>query len=69
MPHDINGRELKAGDIVTVRFRVKSVQANDEFCNCNLETLEPMFPGNHTTQLTVNTKQSEWAETPEAVPA
>jgi len=59
MPHDKNGNQLKPGDQVIVRATVSDVHAGEEYCNVNLETDEPMFPGDHKTPITLNTKQVE----------
>ena len=60
MPHDRNGLVVAPGDIVTMKFRVKNVHANEDFCNCDLESIE-MMPGNRqpTTLSAVNTRQVE----------
>lgn len=57
MPHDLNGDELHVGDLVTVRCRVKSIVLTEDYCNVSLETVERMFPGEHTSALTLNAKQ------------
>jgi len=57
MPHDAAGNLIQKGDLVKVTFVVKDVYASDEYCNCSLETVAPMYPGEHKTALTVNTKQ------------
>ena len=66
MPHDKNGQLLEVGDLVTVRARVSSVQAGDEYCNVSLETVEPMHPTANTSALTLNTRQVEKVATPAA---
>lgn len=59
MPHDKNGVILAVGDRVTVEFTVTSVSTGDEYCNVNLESVEPMYPGPHKTTLgAVNTRQT-----------
>jgi hypothetical protein len=57
MPHDVNGNELEVGDAVWVRCRVTAIQTGDEYCNCTLETVEPMYPGTHHTVLSLNARQ------------
>jgi hypothetical protein len=57
MPHDMNGNLLKPGDRVSMWFDVKVVQTGDEYCNLTLESVEPMYPGNSKTGLSVNAKQ------------
>jgi hypothetical protein len=62
MPHDKNGKLLKAGDEVIVRCEVKTIHAGEEFCNLQVETIEPMFPMNNRIGITLNTKQVELVE-------
>ncbi len=69
MPHDVNGRVIKKGDRVNVRCVVKEVQAGEEYCNCLLETVHPMYPAEHKTSLVVNTRQAELAPEPPYEPA
>ncbi len=59
MPHDKNGQELKVGDTVNIEATVTDVQLGEEFCNVNLETVEPMFPGEHKTLIVLNARQTE----------
>jgi len=64
MPHDKNGKLVENGARVRVDFIVTNVYQTegDGYCNASLETVEPMFPGQHKTSLTVNTKQVEVVE-------
>lgn len=57
MPHDKNGNEIQAGDLVNVPCVIKSVCVG-EFCTTDLETVEVM-PGNgqKTTISAINAKQ------------
>lgn len=57
MPHDMNGTELKVGDIVNVPCRVKEIHLTEEYCNVGLETREPMYPGDQKNHLSLNAKQ------------
>jgi hypothetical protein len=57
MPHCKNGHELKVGDVVMIPAKVVSVEKNPDYCNCQVETLEPMHPGKHKSTFTINTKQ------------
>jgi hypothetical protein len=57
MPHDINGNLISVGDIVQVECRVTAVQPGTDYCNLNLETVEPMFPGDYKSSFTLNGKQ------------
>ena len=59
MPHDKNGNALAVGDIVLIRAKVTTVSAGEEYCNLNLETVEPMFPGVAFSALSLNAKQVE----------
>jgi uncharacterized Zn ribbon protein len=57
MPHDINGQLLAEGDFVVIVAKVKQVHATAEYCNLSLETVEAMYPGEHKSALTLNSKQ------------
>jgi hypothetical protein len=59
MPHDKHGQVLTVGDRVTVLATVKSVTTTEEYCNVGLETVEPMYPGETRSSLTLNAKQVE----------
>ena len=63
MPHTMQGAELQVGDEVIMRFVVKNVMTNEEYCNVTLESVEKLYPGNYPTTLgAVNTKQTEKIE-------
>lgn len=65
--HDKNGKPLKEGDLVSVLFKIRSVSADQDYCNITIDTVEVM-PGDGTTScLTLNAKQVELVE-PEAPP-
>lgn len=64
MPHDRNGAVVRKGDQVLVFCTVKEVQAGDEYCNVQLETVEPMYPGEYKTGITLNAKQVVRVEPP-----
>jgi hypothetical protein len=38
------------------------VSTGEEYCNVNLETVEPMFPGEYKSAITLNAKQVELVE-------
>lgn len=57
MPHSQEGLELQPGDLVSVLFEVKAVHAGIEFCNVDLDTVEPMPPYTTPTRVVLNTKQ------------
>lgn len=59
MPHDKQGAEVHVGDVVTVRCRVKEIHLTEQYCNVQLETVEPMYPGEGRSMLTLNAKQTE----------
>ena len=60
MPHDMNGRVLKVGDIVNIPCKVKSIQLGEDYCNVELETLYKMPPENkYTSTFNLNPKQVE----------
>lgn len=62
MPHDIHGKLLSVGDTVKVLCRVKEIHNTEEYCNVNLETLQPMYPGEHRSGIVLNAKQVEKVE-------
>ena len=39
MPHDANGKSLKEGDVVSLRFLVKQVQPSETACNVTLQAI------------------------------
>lgn len=57
MPHDKHGHALAVGDIVLIPCTVKSVQSSTDYCNVELETTEPNFPGTSKGTLNMNSKQ------------
>jgi hypothetical protein len=57
MPHDRKGNLLSVGDHVIIEAGVTQVQAGEEYCNVTLQTIEPMYPGNSKSTLTLNAKQ------------
>jgi hypothetical protein len=59
MPHDRKGNVLNVGDEVMVPAKITSVQAGLEYCNLTVETIEPMYPGESKSTITLNTKQVE----------
>lgn len=73
MPHDMTGRELKAGDVVTLECVVVAVNPHPEYCNVELRTALPLYPGkNHTSIHAVNTRMTRFVregEPPADAPA
>ena len=60
MLHDRNGEVLLLGDVVFIPCIVIKVEETaPEFYNVTLETIEPMFPGEHKTPIILNAKQIE----------
>lgn len=57
MPHDRNGQPLRVGDEVLVFCKVEQIHVGEEYCNVQLKTIEPMYPGEHSTVITLNGKQ------------
>lgn len=55
MPHDANGRELKAGDLVDLRCRVVAVFPQERACNVQLEPVERP-EGEMVSVYTMNTR-------------
>lgn len=71
MPHDINGKLVEVGQEVVMRFKVTAVQAGEEYCNVNLESVEKLYPATTygTTLSAVNTKQIEIVKEAEKIAA
>lgn len=61
MPHDKNGEELKVGDVVHLKCTITHLSENAEYCNCTIQSVEPVHPSNHQTGtiVSLNTKQVE----------
>lgn len=57
MPHDRKGNLLSVGDHVVIEATVTQVQPGEEYCNVQLETIEPMYPGDSKSTITLNAKQ------------
>jgi len=57
MPHDRDGKTVNVRDEVLVPCRVTAIHDTDDYCNLNLETLHPMYPGTWPSQLTLNVRQ------------
>lgn len=62
MPHDRKGQKLEVGDRVMIEAVVTAVWEGEEYCNVTLETIEPMYPGENKTGITLNARQVEKAE-------
>lgn len=59
MPHDCNGKKIEPGDIVSVKFKVLQVFANEDACNVELESISTMpCSGSPTRVSAINTKQT-----------
>jgi hypothetical protein len=48
---------VEAGAIVMVPARVTEVYTGTEYCNVQVETLYPMYPGDRHDKITLNTRQ------------
>ncbi len=57
MPHDRKGNRLSVGDHVIIEATVTAVHQTDEYCNLSLETIEPMFPSDNKSAISLNAKQ------------
>lgn len=55
--HLKDGSEAKVGDVVVIFATITSVSPGVDYCNCQVETLEKMYPGENKTGVTLNTKQ------------
>lgn len=65
MPHDRHGNYLKPGDVVIIRAKVKYITPQNEYCNCCVETVEPMPPYPTGSNITnINTNQLELVKEP-----
>ena len=58
MPHDLNGQELKVGDLVYVPARIKAIELTEHYCNVTLETSERMPPHDTVSTLVLNSRQT-----------
>ena len=57
MPHIKTGEMLHVGDKVIVEFVVKDIYQTDDYCNANLQFVEPFYPElNRFDHITVNAK-------------
>ena len=57
MPHDIDGKEFKVGDIVLVECKITEIHMTEEYCNVNLETTQPMYPTQDRNHIVLNGRQ------------
>lgn len=62
MPHDKRNNLIVVGDILYIPVEVIRLQTGDEFCNAEVKTVEKMYPGEHYSNLVINTKQTVKAE-------
>lgn len=60
--HDKNGKLLAVGDRVKVDCVISNTSSTDDYCNITLLTVEPMYPGNDKSCITLNAKQVEKVE-------
>lgn len=60
MPHDMNGKELRVGDVVTIHAVIREIHTTEQFCNLSLETsLAADQIGGHKSPITLNARQVE----------
>lgn len=64
MPHDMNGRPIKAGDRVLVPCEVVSVSEGQQYCNAFLRTARVMAGNGSPISITVNAGQCILDEDP-----
>ncbi len=57
MPRDMNGVELKVGDVVMLPCIVKALSPTEKYTNMELRTVEPCKPTDHKTYICCNTGQ------------
>lgn len=56
--HDKNGKPLKVGDRVTLECVITETAATEDFCNIQLQTVEPFWPeANRFDKQWANAKQ------------
>jgi hypothetical protein len=56
--HDRDGKPLAVGDTVTIAFVITDTSATEDYCNVQLQTVEPMFPSNRFDKYWFNAKQT-----------
>lgn len=65
--HDLNGTELKKGDVVFIPCRIEELHPGDDYCNVTLKSLHGRRPdGNPETISAINTAVVVLLERPEA---
>lgn len=57
MPHDRDGERLGVGDTVLIPAHILAIHDTEDYCNVDLETVQPMAPLDARTPLTLNAKQ------------
>ena len=72
MPHDRNGKELRAGDLVTLTARLKAVHLTEDECNVDAVVhnpgVQPVLSGRdwrslvHLPEFTLNSRLVEKVE-------
>lgn len=56
--HTKDGHGVAVGDKLWLEVEVTNTTGGTEYCNCDVETVEPMFPGQNKNHLVINTKQA-----------
>lgn len=59
MPSDRKGEPVRVGDFVMIPAVVTEIHSQDEFINVVMETMDPMYPARHKTQIILNAHQIE----------
>jgi hypothetical protein len=57
MPHDADGHILREGDVVYIPAKITVINPMEDYCNLSLESVEPMYPGEHKAFFTANARQ------------
>jgi hypothetical protein len=57
MGYDKDGKPLQVGDRVQIPCRITALLEGVDYCNCVVETQEPMYPSRNKTGFTLNTRQ------------
>ena len=59
MPHDYNDNILSVGNIVWIPCRVKAVHLTEDYCNLDLQSMNPMpsYPNQYLNISAINSKQ------------
>lgn len=56
--HTKDNHEVKVGDKLWMQFEVTGCTGGTEYCNCDVQSCEVMFPGQNKNSMVINTKQA-----------